>query len=122
MSYEVTVYPDVRKTENPFVVKGQRHIFKTFDELKKAVVKIAWSPGVFKDDHRKKLNFEFAQVIGLDFDEAISMLEVAIRLKKLGLDYAISLTRHHQIPKPQKDDDPKPACDRFRVVRASSAI
>lgn len=115
MKYEITLLPGVKKTENPTVVVGTRHIFQTFDDLSKAIVKCAWSPGVFKGDHRKKANFEFADVMGLDFDDGLPMKIVADRLKNLGLDFSISLTRHHQKPK-KSGDSLKPACDRFRVL------
>lgn len=117
MKYEITVFPGVKKTENPRIVDGQRYVFRDFAHLSRGITKIAWSSGLFTNDYRNKANFECANVIGLDFDDGLSMNDVAKRLAALGLTYSITLTRHHQKPKPQKQGRPdKPACDRFRVV------
>ncbi len=115
MNYSITILKDVNKTENPKCVTGKKYDLP-FDRIKKAVVNYAWAPSIFKDNYRSKANFLYSDLMALDFDENSTLSDVARRLKNLNLDYAISLTRHHQIPKPQKSAEPKPPCDRFRVI------
>lgn len=67
-----------------------------------------WSPGIYKDNHRRKDNFLEAESIALDFDSGLSLEDAFNRFK----DYwcIIGTTRNHQ------KDKGGITCDRFRVI------
>lgn len=53
----------------------------------------AFSPAIFIDDKRKKLNVEAAQVLAYDIDQAVDARELSDRLRRRGISFAI----HHTL-------------------------
>lgn len=93
--------------------KGSNDIFEPKEvtsagDLKKYILKVPYSFGVFKDNHRKKDNFIKADFLGLDFDEDVTLAEAEELFKEYM--YIIAPTRSHQKEKNGK------VCDRFRVI------
>lgn len=79
-----------------------------FENFKTDITTSMWSPGIFKDNHRKKANFEKANIMALDFDEGLDLEDARERFS--GFRHIIGTTRSHQKEKHGK------VCDRFRVV------
>jgi predicted P-loop ATPase len=52
----------------------------------------AFAPAVFKEDRRKKANIEQAQVLAFDIDEAVNGHELAERLRRRGISWAVHST------------------------------
>ena len=88
----------------------------TFDSLPEIICEHMWTPGLFKKDgagnmRRRAGSFEYAEVLGIDIDEDLTLQDAIKRLVDAGYEHLIGTTRHHQIPKGDK-----PACDRFRIL------
>lgn len=84
------------------------------EELKNLIITSVWSPSVYKNDYRKKDNFLYAELVGLDFDNnpgepQLSLQEATNLFRNCW--HVIGTTRSHQ-----KEKDGKPASDRFRVI------
>lgn len=81
-----------------------------------------WSPIVYKNNHRKKENFESAGWLGFDVDRGLP-LEKAIALVKDWEVFAmIGTTRSHQKDKVTAAGKVDPACDRYRIVFRMSEL
>lgn len=78
------------------------------DELLSYITEYNWSCGTFKDGHRSTKNFQYADVIALDFDEGMTIDEAAEAFK--GYKCVIAPSRNHRKEKNGK------IADRFRVV------
>ena len=110
--------------KNSFVGKDHTH-FNTatglFQSLEKVMTTRTWSPILWKEGHRKKLNFLQAQLIALDFDSGVWTLEHA---KEFFLDYQMNViigtTKSHQKEKTTSTGAVLPSCDRFRVIVGTS--
>lgn len=81
---------------------------KSYADLNRIIATHTWSPATFKDDRRNRKNFLGADMVGLDFDEGLS-LEAAKDLFK-SYRHVIGTTRSHQTEKNGV------VSDRFRVV------
>lgn len=78
--------------------------------LSRCFTRFAWSPTIFRDGHRCKGNFLFADWIGLDFEDANFTLAQAVKSFS-DMIHVIGTTRSHQTAK-----DGAAPIDRFRVV------
>lgn len=68
-----------------------------------------WSPPLYKNNHRKLVNFLSASVIGFDIDEKMTLEEAKAALAPFK--HIIATTVSHQ-----KWKGKEPPCDRFRVI------
>lgn len=75
-----------------------------------------WCPALFKDNYRKKENFNEAHYIGLDVDEGCTIERAKQLLDSYGYRYIIQPSKSHGVAK-----GTKPACDRFRIILELSA-
>lgn len=85
----------------------------TFAELKKHILSVPYSLGIYKDGKRNKENFLQTDLIGLDFDEGVTLVEAAELFKDFN--HIIAPTKSHGKEKNGK------VCDRFRVILFLSA-
>lgn len=76
--------------------------------IKKAITSYRYSLGTFKDNQRCKENFIEASMIGLDFDDGMSIEAAQIAFKQYK--HLIAPTKSHQKEKNGV------VCDRFRVI------
>lgn len=77
-------------------------------ELKELILKYPYSLGIYRKNHRKNKNFISTELIGLDFDEGVS-IESAVEMFK-DVRHIIAPTKSHRVEKNGK------VCDRFRVI------
>lgn len=83
--------------------------------IKNIMLKYTWSPIVFKNAYRHEKNFESCEYIALDFDEGVTIAEIAKKYADTW--HIIGTTRTHQ----QWKSD-KPPCDRFRLLLKASCV
>ncbi len=83
-------------------------------QLKEVILSQTYSFGVFENNHRKNDNFTFAQAIGLDVDESMTLEDAKVIFANYK--HIIAPTRHHQKIKETGGGKIKPALDRFRVI------
>lgn len=81
---------------------------KDAEQLANTITKHNWSPGLYTSNYRNLTNFKEMHVIGLDFDEGLSVEEAAIIFS--GYRHVIATTRNHQKEKHGV------VSDRFRVI------
>ncbi len=79
------------------------------ERLARGITTYAWAPGIFRGGHRKKVNFMFADWLGLDFESPEFSLAEAVRLF-CDMTHVIGTTRNHQVLKDGV------VLDRFRVL------
>lgn len=79
-----------------------------YKELEKYILTVPYSFGIYKDDYRNKENFLQTELIGLDFDEGVTLEEAEELLKDYT--FVIAPTKSHQKEKNGK------VFDRFRVI------
>lgn len=89
-----------------------------FQDLAPHLTKAVWSPIVWKDGQRAKLNFLTADLLSLDFDDGLSLDDGINFCKEAGLAAIIGTTRSHQKEK-RTALEVKPPCDRFRMIVAA---
>ena len=83
-----------------------------FASIPKFLCREVWSPLVWRNGLRSKINFEEASLVGLDFDNGVWTLKTAINFfDDLGVPVIVGTTKSHQ-----KEKDGKPPCDRYRVI------
>jgi hypothetical protein len=80
----------------------------TLEDLGSLITVFHWSSGIFKDDYRKKDNFQGAEFIGLDVDEGCTLAEAQELFKNYK--HIIATSKSHQKEKNGI------VCDRFRVI------
>lgn len=113
---EITIYKKVQGTKYPqFSNIGERIKVDSLIELNSIIIESAHSPGIFRGDERKNENFLYADTIELDFDGGIAPTQVHKKLKSLGLDHSITLTRHH-LKNKKSGKREMPPDHRFRVI------
>lgn len=81
------------------------------NRIAKGICRFPWSPVVWRDGYRKKVNFLCADLLVLDFDDGEMTLAEAVENYFCDYVHIIGTTKSHQV---EKSD--KPPCDRFRVV------
>lgn len=101
--------PITSESKASYFAKGFRELEETLESFVEVARLRAWSPCVFKDGHRLKLNFKRADWLALDFDDGMSLEDA----KRVFCDVIgfIGTTKSHG-----KSKGLEPARDRFRVV------
>ena len=79
-----------------------------WDLLKRAIVKVAWSPIVFFEAKRSTENFAFSDFLALDFDDGATMQEIAENFRDST--FLIGTTKNHMC------DKSGVIAERFRLV------
>lgn len=79
-----------------------------YSELEKVILSQPYSLAIFKDNLRNKENFLQTELVGLDFDEGVTLQEAEDLLKDYM--YVIAPTKSHR---KEKNGN---VCDRFRVI------
>lgn len=92
------------------------------DDLAKIVTNRTWSPIIYKNNHRKKENFAYAEWLGLDIDNGETLASAIETLKEWEVWAMVGTTRSHQKDKVTKGGHVSPPCDRYRIIfKMSSA-
>jgi len=90
-------------------------VFVETDKALEDVIKTkTYSLGTFRNDHRTNENFERAELIGLDFDDSLSLVDAQNLFKDQW--HIIGTTRNHQKEKNGI------TCDRFRVILKAERV
>ncbi len=77
------------------------------------------SPIVWRNSRRNKEEFKSASFLATDFDTpAACMNEVCGQVEALGLRHWVYTTQSHQKPKPGRNGNTIPPCDRYRIFAA----
>lgn len=76
-----------------------------------------WSPILWDNGIRNRCYFLGADICVLDFDDGVTIADVATACKAAGLRYLIGTTKSHQ-----KEKSGKPPCDRFRLAIPTSSV
>ncbi len=99
------------------VFKSHTNVFpievRTWDYLKKAILKYRLGVGPLKDNYRLNENFIQANVVVLDFDDGFPLLRAIEKFQSFKC--VIGTTKSHQKEKTTNAGKVKPACDRYRV-------
>jgi len=104
----ISIYPKVgdhATVNHPFSVVGS----KKFSNLADYVSKYTWSPCFYRDDLRREDHFMKAILVGLDFDDGMSLMEAKENIF-CDMRHIIGTTRSHRIEKNGI------VADRFRVI------
>ena len=92
---------------NCYAVGWRGVVAPTASEVAELILTYPVSPCMWGGGVRKKSNFRFADWIGLDFDEGLSLADACIKFEQYV--HIIGTTKSHQVEKGGK------TCDRFRV-------
>jgi hypothetical protein len=90
------------------LVKAEEVRAEDFDEMIHVILYHDWSPSIFKNNYRKKENFESTNMMVLDIDSGPTYDEAQLLFKEY--DYLITTTRNHRKLKNGI------VCDRYRVI------
>lgn len=112
----------IRISTSP-ITDFSRRDFKTFyskrlanDQLMEAICSSVWSPISYRNNQRRKTNFDFAELIALDFDEGMTCAEAKALLVEWQCWGIVGTTKSHQKPKKTDSGEIRPPCDRFRFI------
>jgi hypothetical protein len=95
------------------------HLNVDRETLKKHITASVWSPIVWKEGKRKKVNFIACSMLVLDFDSGEWTIADTIDfLQETGIKGMIGTTKSHQKDKVLESGVIAPACDRFRLCLA----
>lgn len=86
------------------------------EHFKEKITSQIWSPIVFKNDYRKRVNFEKSHLLTFDFDQGTTLEEAVDHLQNWGAWGVIGLSRNHQLEKSTPSGKVSPPCDRFRMI------
>lgn len=104
----ISIYPSSRdnvKAVNYLPVKCD-----TFKDISRYALASMWSPILFKDNYRKKINFISSEWCVLDIDGGVTLIECCKILQRHRIKSVVLSTENHQKLKNEK------ICDRMRVV------
>lgn len=104
----ISIYPTSRdnvKAVNYLPVKCD-----TFKDISRYALASMWSPILFKDNYRKKINFISSEWCALDIDDGVTFVECCDILQRYKIKSVVLSTENHQKLKNGK------ICDRMRVI------
>lgn len=104
----LSIYP--KSSNNVKAVNYKRVDAKTFRDVARFALQFQWSPIQFKNNYRKKANYDCAVYCVLDIDEGLSLIDAQKILKNKNIKSIILSTQNHQKPKNGK------TCDRYRII------
>jgi hypothetical protein len=107
IQFSVSYHPDksIRvKTFRPVTVAS-------LEEIARYIKSYVWSPILYKNNQRLKVNFIHARILGIDVDDGMPIADAIELIKDQQMAAVVGTTRSHQISK-----DGKPPCDRYRIA------
>lgn len=110
MNFNISILPNL-SFENQINYSQIKAISVDPKEIHDLVQKMGWSPYIYKDNKRSKVNFKSASIIGIDIDGELPFLDTIKILTAKNLQYSITFTKSHQVIKGNKS-----ACDRYRII------